>query len=185
MHDRNMEKDVADDFSGSLKKLMVSLMTANRSEAMPNLDRAGQQARELFKGGVERFGTDETLFNRIFASESFPQLQMIFDIYAKSFNQNIEKAIKDEMSGNTEKAFLALFELVQNPPAYFARRLYESMKGVGTDETSLIRILALRSEVDMVEIKKEFLNKYNKSLEERIKSETSGDFFRGLQALIH
>ena len=35
----------------------------------------------------------------------------------------------------------------KNRAAYFAERLHESMEGVGTKESDLIRILACRSEV--------------------------------------
>ena len=38
-------------------------------------------------------------------------------------------------------------ECVQNRPRYFAKKLMKSMKGLGTDEETLIRIVASRSEV--------------------------------------
>jgi len=36
---------------------------------------------------------------------------------------------------------------VQDPLSYFAERLYKSMKGAGTDDSSLIRLIVTRSEV--------------------------------------
>ncbi len=52
-----------------------------------------------------------------------------------------------------------------NRPGYFAEKLYKSMKGMGTKDRALIRIMVTRCEVDMVQIKQEFQNKYHKSLE--------------------
>ena len=53
-------------------------------------------------------GTDEVAFNRIFASESLPQLKLTFEEYYRLTGHDIEKAVKSEMSGFVEKAFLAL-----------------------------------------------------------------------------
>lgn len=53
-------------------------------------------------------GTDEVKFNQIFASESNPQLRLVFDEYQRLTGHPIEKAIKSEMSGDVERAFLAL-----------------------------------------------------------------------------
>ena len=43
-----------------------------------------------------------------------------------------------------------LVECVQNRPRYFAKKLMKSMKGLGTDEETLIRIIASRSEVSKI-----------------------------------
>lgn len=58
---------------------------------------------------------------------------------------------------------------IKDPGEYFAERLYKSMKGAGTDDETLTRLVVSRSEVDMVEIKEAFFNKYNKSLAKMIK----------------
>ena len=36
---------------------------------------------------------------------------------------------------------------VRSRPAYFAERLYHSMKGAGTDDETLVRVIVSRSEV--------------------------------------
>ena len=57
---------------------------------------------------MKKMGTDEVTFNRIFAVESFAHLRLVFDEYKRIAGHDIEKAIKSEMSGFVEKAFLAL-----------------------------------------------------------------------------
>ena len=42
---------------------------------------------------------------------------------------------------------LLLVRCVHSRPAYFAEKLYNSMKGVGTDDTTLIRVIVSRCEV--------------------------------------
>jgi annexin A7/11 len=138
----------------------------------------------LKKAGVGRLGTDEAKFNRIFAAESFDQLRAIFDEYHKLTGHDIEKAIKNEMSGDVMNAYLALAKLAKYPPRYFAERIGKSMIGLGTQEDTLIRNIILRSEIDMREIKIEFQKLYSKSLESFIKGDCSGDFEKALLCIV-
>jgi len=76
----------------------------------------------------------------------------------------------------------------QNPPAYNgapdAEVLYKAMKGMGTDEEKLNAIISTRTLDQLQEIKKVFLDKYGKSLEKWIQSETSGNYEEALIAFI-
>ena len=58
---------------------------------------------------------------------------------------------------------------VRDRPSYFAEKLYKSMKGAGTDEHTLTRIMVTRSEIDMVQIKQRFQEHYGKTLASFIK----------------
>lgn len=73
----------------------------------------------------------------------------------------------------------------QDQEGYFADRLYKAMKGAGTDEEMLIHIFVTRAEVDLQGIKAKFQEKYQKSLCDMVRSDTSGDFQKLLVALLH
>ena len=63
---------------------------------------------------------------------------------------DIRHAVDSETSGSYRKGLKAVAQSVMNRPKYFAERLMKSMKGLGTDETTLIRIVASRAEVNVV-----------------------------------
>ena len=53
-------------------------------------------------------GTDESKFIEILCHRNFEQLNATFSEYARYANHEIEKAIKNEMSGDLERACLAI-----------------------------------------------------------------------------
>ena len=53
---------------------------------------------------------------------------------------------------------------MRNKAQQFATRLYEAMKGLGTDDNTLIRVCVSRSEIDMVQIKEQFKTMYDQDL---------------------
>ncbi|XP_071108151.1 annexin A4-like isoform X2 [Haliotis cracherodii] len=185
MYGRKLEQDIISETSGHFKKLLVSMTTGGRMENQPvDQAKAQQDAKALYEAGQKRWGTDENTFNRILAAQSYDQLRAVFDAYSRIVNQDIEKAIISEMSGDLERSMLTIVKVVRNKAAYFADRLYYSMKGAGTDDRTLVRVVVTRAEVDMVQIKEEFAKRFGKTLESFIRDDTSGDYRRILMALV-
>jgi hypothetical protein len=184
LYKRDLEKDLSSETSGHFKRLMVALVNAGRQENMaPDPAKAKTQAQELYQAGVKKLGTDESKFNMILCSQSYEQLRLVFEEYHRSTNKSLETAIKNEMSGDLEGGMLAIVKCIQNRANYFAEKLYKSMKGMGTKDQALIRIMVTRCEVDMVQIKQEFQKMYGKTLESFIADDTSGDYKKMLIAL--
>ncbi|XP_063446486.1 annexin A4-like isoform X3 [Mytilus trossulus] len=185
LYSKKLEDDIISDTSGHFKRLMVSMASGGRMENQTvDPTKAQQDAQRLLQAGEKKLGTDESTFNAIMASQSYEQLRAVFDAYHKMAGKDIESSIKSEMSGNLEIGMLAIVRVVKNRPAYFAQKLYNSMKGLGTDDRTLIRIVVTRAEVDMVQIKQEFQRLYGKSLDTFIREDTSGDYKKVLMALV-
>lgn len=183
---RSLESDVKDDTSGNLRRILVSLLEANRDEGDDvDKDLAGQDAKDLYDAGEGRWGTDELAFNEVLAKRSHKQLRATFEAYQMLIGKDIEEAIEEEISGDLKKAYLTLVRCARDLEGYFADRLYKAMKGLGTDEETLIRIIITRAEVDLQGIKAKFQEKYQKSLSDMVRSDTSGDFRKLLVALLH
>ncbi|XP_077486462.1 annexin A4-like [Amblyomma americanum] len=183
---RDLEDDIRGDTSGHFRRLLVSMCNASRDEGVaPDPTRARNDAHHLQQAGVQRWGTDESVFQQILASQSYEQLLLVFREYNGLTNHTIIEAITREMSGDLRKGFLAIVKCVYNIPFYFAEKLYRGMKGMGTSDKAVIRIIVSRCEVDMVQIKEEFSRTYKTSLDNFIQSDTSGDYRKALLALIH
>ncbi|XP_004469521.2 annexin A13 isoform X2 [Dasypus novemcinctus] len=186
LFDKSLESDVKDDTSGNLRKILVSLLQANRDEGDDvDKDLAGQDAKDLYDAGEGRWGTDELAFSEVLAKRSYKQLRATFQAYQVLIGKDIEASIEEETSGDLQKAYLTLVRCARDRESYFAERLYKSMKGAGTDEKRLIDIIVTRAEIDLQLIKVKFQEKYQKSLSDMIRSDTSGDFQKLLVALLH
>ncbi|XP_974030.1 annexin B9 [Tribolium castaneum] len=182
---KSLEGDIKGDTSGYFKQLLVALCGVQRDEcAATDKTEAVSEAENLYNAGENQWGTDESTFTKILTERSYPQLRLIFAEYEKLTGHGIEQAIKSEFSGDIKDGLLAIVETVQNKAKFFAKKLHKSMKGLGTNDRDLIRVVVTRSEIDMGEIKNEYQKEYGKTLAEAIKGDTSGDYRKCLLALI-
>uniref|UniRef100_A0A1A8Q354 Annexin n=1 Tax=Nothobranchius pienaari TaxID=704102 RepID=A0A1A8Q354_9TELE len=174
---KTLEDAISSDTSGHFRRLLVSLCQGNRDEREAvDISLAKQDAQKLHAAGENKVGTDESQFNAILCARSKPHLRAVFHEYQQMTGREIEKSICREMSGNLESGMVAVVKCIKNTPAYFAERLQKSMKGAGTKDRTLIRIMVSRSEVDMLDIRQEYLRAYGKSLYTTISGDTSGDY---------
>ncbi|KNA24108.1 hypothetical protein SOVF_018850 [Spinacia oleracea] len=180
-----LEHDLERHTSGDHKKLLLAYLCVQRYEGF-EVDRmiTENDAKALYRAGEKRLGTDEDMFIRIFSERSRAQLAAVDLAYNKMHGHTLEKAIKKETSGNFAYALLTIVRCAENPAKYFAKVLRKAMKGLGTDDTTLIRVIVTRVEIDMQYIKAEYQKKYKKSLVDAVHSETSGDYRKFLLALL-
>ncbi|CAK9214453.1 unnamed protein product [Sphagnum troendelagicum] len=185
LYHRTLEHAIDADTSGNYRKLLLEIVKGNRSESL-GVDRqlALADAHALYKAGEGRWGTNEDTFIHILATRSAAHLTTVSQYYLQTFGHSLEKAIKKETSGHFEDALLAVVQSTCYPAKFFAQELYRSMKGLGTDNSSLIRVVTTRAEIDMHYIKAEFANMYNKTLEHMIAGDTSGNYRQFLLTLV-
>uniref|UniRef100_A0A8C6WH97 Annexin n=1 Tax=Neogobius melanostomus TaxID=47308 RepID=A0A8C6WH97_9GOBI len=181
-YDASLEEDVCGDTSGHFQRLLVILLQGNRMTGVQTGE-IEADAQALFKAGEEKFGTDEQAFVTMLGNRSAAHLRKVFDAYMKISGYEIEESIKRETSGNLEELLLAVVKCARSVPVYFAETLYTAMKGAGTDDDTLIRVMVTRSEVDLMDIRKDFRRLFSGSLHSMIKGDTSGDYRKALLLL--
>lgn len=96
----------------------------------------------------------------------------LVDTYTSHLGRELRKDVKSEVSGELEKALLALIDgpLIQDVVA-----LNDALAGLGTKEDLLNEVLIGRSNADIKAIKTAYQRKYSKSLESAISSDLSSD----------
>lgn len=178
LYQKDLSSAVASEVSGDFGKLLKSLASCSRDKTFfVDQKLANNEANDLYKAGEGRLGTNETKFIQILSTRNFLQLQQTFNEYfVLTHSRDIEKSVKNEMSGDLERALVTIIRCVRNRPLYFAELLHEAMSGLGTKDDALMRILITRSDIDLQYIKVEYQRRYNKSLYDAVKSELSGDY---------
>lgn len=208
-----LEEDIESDTSGDYKRLLISACQGNRDtidferldeaveevkndlgmptgmfavnhDKLVNVDKAQREAQKLFEAGQDSWGTDEETFNRIFSIRDPYQLRRTYAEYVKLSQCDIENAVDDETSGDFKMALYTLVMCIKFPPRYFAKRLTMMMKGLGTADSDLIRVIVSRSEIDMEQIKASFLEENKQTLWQWINDDCSGDYRKLLQAIV-
>ncbi|KAJ3677443.1 hypothetical protein LUZ60_003167 [Juncus effusus] len=181
----HLEHDLHHHTSGDHQKLLSAYIGIPRYEG-PEVDpgMVAKDAKDLYKAGEKRLGTDEKTFIHIFTERSWAHLAAVAANYKHMHGRSLKKAIKKETSGYFEQGLLSILRCAQNPAKFFAKVLYNAMRGLGTNDTTLIRVVVTRAEIDMQYIKVEYHKKYHKSLIDAIHSETSSHYRTFLESLV-
>lgn len=180
-----LHDDIERQTSSDLKTLLLACVTTARPEGVDvDNETVRYDAVALYEAGEKRMGIDEKTFIRIFSERSSANLASINQIYRDKYGNSLKKAVKKGTSGKFQFALLTILRCAENPPKYFAKVLHKAMKGLGTDDSTLIRIIVTRTEIDMPLIKFEFQKKYSKSLHDWVYSDTSGNYRSFLLSLL-
>jgi len=174
---RSLLKDIEGDTSGNFRKILRSLLSANRPpDSQPDIEECKICAKRLYEAGEKRLGTNEEVFTQIFTEKSPSEFICIAQLYYKLTKHTLIQAVENEFSFDSKKCLIAIIYAILSPSEYFAKLIYKAIKGLGTDNTTLIRVLISRHEVDMPQIKQYYKQNYKKDMIDDIKGDTSGNY---------
>ncbi|XP_071503581.1 annexin A5-like [Diadema antillarum] len=127
--------------------------------------------------------------DEVFGKASISHLVEVFKQADQRFvaaKKSLVKVVQDSaMSEEQKAAFMVMIKSLYTPIAFYADGLYYSMKGLGTKDEKLIRIIVGRSEIDLGTIKAKFQTAYSTSLADMVTSDTSGDYKNILLGIIN
>lgn len=179
---RSMIDDLRSEVSGDYGKALLILAEGKRDESVTvDSAKAKADAKALYEAGEKKWGTDEGRFIDILCHRSVPQLRQTLIEYKNISKKTLQESIESEMSGNLEDLLVAVVKCVKSAPAYLAERLFKSMKGAGTTESTLTRIMVSRSEIDLLDVRGEFKKLFGYTLYSKLESEVSGYYGEALK----
>jgi len=119
-------------------------------------------------------------FVEVFTTRSWVQIRAISGIFqdiAKKYT--MEGAIEHTLGdGDTATALQTINSFACQPYDFWAKLLQKAMKGMGTNDEKMRRIIIARAEVDLRDVGIVFGNRYGdgKTLAKWIKDDLSGDY---------
>ena len=93
-------------------------------------------------------------------------------------------AIDKEFSGDIRKLLQTIVGGLLDIHGYFAMRIRESVKGLGTNDSRLVRVIVSRCEIDLPQIKQAYQRIYQRDLLRDVRDDTSGYYRDILTCLI-
>uniref|UniRef100_A0A2K6RAY5 Annexin n=1 Tax=Rhinopithecus roxellana TaxID=61622 RepID=A0A2K6RAY5_RHIRO len=125
-------------------------------------------------------GVDEATIIDILTKRNNAQRQQIKAAYLQETGKPLDETLKKALTGHLEEVVLAL---LKTPAQFDADELRAAMKGLGTDEDTLIEILASRTNKEIRDINRVYREELKRDLAKDITSDTSGDFRNALLSL--
>ncbi|CAL8321192.1 unnamed protein product [Lota lota] len=179
-----LSHDLQSEVSGDYGKALILLSEGKRDESTQvDVAKAKADAKILYEAGEKKWGTDESKFVDILCHRSVPHLRQIMVEYKSISKKSLQEVIEGEMSGSLEDLLVAIVKCAKSTPTYLAERLFKAMKGPGTTESILTRILVSRSELDLLDIRAEYKKLFGTSVYSALSSEVSGDYGDCLKSL--
>jgi annexin D len=182
-----VEHDVTERAFGDHQRLLLAYLAVPRREEAPaevDAAAAARDARDLFRAGEGRLGTDERAFVRVFSERSAAHVAAVARAYEHMYARPLDRAVKGETSGSFGFGLLTVLRCAECPARYFAGLLHKAMRGLGTSDSTLIRVVVTRAEIDMQFIKAEYHRMYKRSLADTIHAQTSGNYRTFLLSLV-
>jgi hypothetical protein len=174
---KELTKDLEKNFSGALRKNVLNLIsTERRTNPDPDKAQCEKLADLLVNNPEKAWIEDENIFRDVFLLCSPEELVLVGRFYFQKANMNLIDVVEKKFSGKNKNLLKEVLFGVIIPHELYAEKLRNSIKGLGTNNSLLDRVLAARRGVDMPQIKEIYEWKYKVTLKDDIVGDTSGNY---------
>lgn len=191
---RTLESDLRCETTGYFGKMLLQMLKSKKCDPSEDQIHRGLESIvnpndistvvKKITDALEKKNNAPALLFDAFSNKNSWEIAAIENEYKRTSGKSLVKAIPEVVEGEFGTLLIAMVEHAVNRPKFYSEALYNSMVGAGTHDFLLMRVLILRSEIDLADIKETF-DKEHKSLVEWIKGDTSGDYETLLLTLLN
>ncbi|KAB1199579.1 Annexin-like protein RJ4 [Morella rubra] len=164
--------------------LLVGLVSAYRYDGQELNERQAKTEADILHHAIKDKESDYEEVIRILTTRSKTQLIASFNRYRDEHGTSITKNMLGDKRNEIQKALRTVIRCISDPKKYYEKVLRNAIKGVGSDEDALIRVIVTRAERDLRDIKELYLQRNSVSLDHAVAKETSGDYKAFLLTLL-
>ncbi|XP_053404573.1 uncharacterized protein LOC123536677 isoform X2 [Mercenaria mercenaria] len=167
----SLEEDMSDRSKPPLQTVLLTLQKGARDES-PDVDsdQVKKDAQAIYEYGEGCWDSDNGVFMKLLNERSYAHLQAVFSEYKTvAGGQDILQAMKKECAKDYYKILSTLVHCIGSPASYYADQLHRHK--LPTDPV-FVGTLALRSEIDMPEVRKVYKKMYSVDITEDIKEKS-------------
>lgn len=196
MYGKDIIDDLKSELSGHLEEVIMALFKPPAYYDAWSINNA-----------ISGLGTKESILVEILCTRTNSEIHEIVSNYKQHYGKDLEKDIMSDTSGHFKRLLVSCLQgnrneltpeqverVIKEGPGSVvnldqarddAQRLYQAgAKKIGTDESTILSVLAIRNYYQMKATFDEYARISGKDIIDSIKSETSGDLETGFKALI-
>ncbi|XP_071835433.1 annexin A13-like [Apostichopus japonicus] len=181
---KTLADDVEAKVSGPFKAAVLTLVGGNDVNQSLTSQKVESDTNFLVSLKAEDWTPENTTLMDFLLKNNPMALFAVINSYKTTTNTDLLEVVKTQPKEIYREGFKVLVEAAQDHWMYFAKQLYQSMKGIGTNDSKLIYIIVFRCESDLGNIADTFQQTFNCSLQSFIRDDTSGDYGNLLIALV-
>ncbi|KAM7535222.1 hypothetical protein Aperf_G00000099864 [Anoplocephala perfoliata] len=191
---RTLESDLYSETSGYFCKMLLQMLKSKKADPTEDQIRRGfesivdqntiSQAVKTITEALERPKNSMGSLFTAFSDKNSWELAAIEREYRRTNGESLVPVLPGIPEREFGMLLASMIEHAVDRPKFYAEALYYSMKGAGTHDFLLMRLIILRSEIDLMDIKETF-DRDHKSLAQWITNDTSGDYRKLLLTLLN
>ena len=179
LYNKELKTEIIKNFHDFIKDVLITCLNTKRNENEKAIDNDEIEEKvklliNTLNNNPEELITNNEIFINILGLPSAKELILISRKFKEKKGEHFLKYLENALN---EKEYFVIKEVIYNichPSENYANKLKNSIKGVEVNVDNINRILVLRNEIDIKEIKK-FYNKIN----EKDFSEEVSNVFNG------
>ena len=178
LYNKDLKKEIYKEFPENMRDALITCLNTKRNSINKEIDleEINEKVKLLINTNPKEILKNNEIFLNIFALPSPKELIMISRIYKERKGENLLNLIENKLS---EEEAMFLKEVIFNvcrPSENFAYKLRDSIKGIKVDANTINRILVMRNEIDMKEIRTFYQKLTNEDLDKDISNISHGAY---------